>query len=245
MKEYPSVREMDSAQRVKIVREIFSSVTGKYDFLNRLLSLRRDVYWRKRAVAAMHFFRTYRFLDVATGTGDLALDCARMYPEVSIHGIDFVPAMIQRGVEKVENAGLKDRIRLEEGDGTALQFEDQYFDVSAIAFGIRNIPDRLLALKEMSRVVIPGGQVIVLELTTPEPGFWRHIYSFYLNGLLPRFAWLFTRNPSAYEYLADSIMNFPTRSQFLDLMGTAGLIHCQAIPLTLGICTLYIGNKPE
>ncbi len=245
MKEYPSVREMNSAQRVEIVQEIFASVTGKYDFLNRLLSLRRDVYWRRHAVAAMRFFQTFRFLDVATGTGDLALDCARRHPEVNIYGIDFVPAMIQRGVEKVVNADLKDRIWLEEGDGTALQFEDEYFDVSAIAFGIRNIPDRLLALKEMSRVVVPGGQVMVLELTTPEPGFWRQVYSFYLNGLLPRLARLFTRNPSAYEYLADSIMNFPTRRQFLDLMETAGLVQCQAIPLTLGICTLYIGNKPE
>jgi demethylmenaquinone methyltransferase / 2-methoxy-6-polyprenyl-1,4-benzoquinol methylase len=95
----------------------------------------------------------------------------------------------------------------------------------------------------MRRVIAVGGQVMVLELTTPEPGFWRSVYSFYLNGVLPKLARLFTKNPAAYEYLADSIMNFPTRREFVKLMESIGLTECRAIPLTLGVCTLYIGKK--
>lgn len=236
---------MNAAQRVEIVREIFSSVTNRYDFLNRFLSLRRDVHWRKAAVKAMNFFNTNKLLDVATGTADLALDCVRLHPEVHVVGVDFVPAMIQKGIDKVIAAGLQNQIQLYEGDGTGLQFADNSFDVCSIAFGIRNIPDRAKTLTEMFRVVVPGGQVIVLELTTPEAGFWHRVYGFYLNGLIPRLARVFSRNPAAYEYLADSIMNFPTRNQFINLMTAAGLEHCRAQALTWGICTLYVGVKPE
>ena len=115
-------------------------------------------------------------------------------------------------------------------------------DINA-GLGIRNIPDKEKALSEMKRVVVPGGQVMVLELTTPEPGFWRSTYSFYLMVLLPKLARLFTKNSAAYTYLADSIMNFPTRREFLELMTVVGLKKGRAIPLTFGVCTLYIGIK--
>ncbi len=241
--EYPSVREMSDDQRIGIVKDIFASVTDKYDFLNRFLSGRRDVAWRKRTVSEMKFFHTNRFLDVASGTGDLALDCANTYPDVNVTGVDFVQEMVDKGSEKVSNRELKDRVELEWGDATHLQFEDDSFDVTAIAFGIRNIPDKVKALSEMKRVIVENGQVMVLELTTPEPGFWRSTYSFYLNGVLPKLAKLFTKNPAAYAYLADSIMNFPTRKKFVALMESIGLKNCRAIPLTFGICTLYIGKK--
>ncbi|MCP4800865.1 MAG: bifunctional demethylmenaquinone methyltransferase/2-methoxy-6-polyprenyl-1,4-benzoquinol methylase UbiE [bacterium] len=242
-KTYPSVQEMSDEQRIGIVSDIFASVTDKYDFLNRFLSLRRDVSWRKRTVNEMNFFKTNKFLDVATGTGDLALDCAKAYPEVSVVGVDFVQEMIDKGLPKVVSDNLTDRVELKWGDGTDLEFEDESFDVTAISFGIRNIPDKVKALTEMRRVIAVGGQVMVLELTTPEPGFWRSVYSFYLNGVLPKLARLFTKNPAAYEYLADSIMNFPTRREFVKLMESIGLTECRAIPLTLGVCTLYIGKK--
>ena len=242
-KEYPSVREMSDDQRISIVKDIFASVTDRYDFLNRFLSGRRDVAWRKRTVQEMNFFNTNRFLDVATGTGDLALDCANTYSDVIVTGVDFVHEMVDKGIEKVSNQHLTDRVELKWGDATNIEFDDDSFDVTAIAFGIRNIPDKDKALSEMKRIIVPDGQVMVLELTTPEPGFWRSIYSFYLNGVLPKLAKWFTKNPAAYEYLADSIMNFPTRREFVSLMELMGLKNCRAIPLTFGVCTLYIGNK--
>ena len=112
-----------------------------------------------------------------------------------------------------------------------------------MAFGIRNIPDKVKALNEMKRVMLPEGQILILELTTPDPGFFKNIYSFYLNKLLPKIAKRFTKNPAAYEYLADSIMNFPTRSEFISLLDSIGFRNIKAIPLSLGICTLYIANK--
>ena len=242
-KEYPSVQDMSDDQRIGIVKDIFASVTDKYDFLNRFLSGWRDVAWRKRTVQEMNFFNTNRFLDVATGTGDLALDCANTYPDVNVTGVDFVQEMVDNGLKKVENQNLKERVMLKWGDATNLEFDDNSFDVTAIAFGIRNIPDKEKALIEMRRIIVPDGQVMILELTTPEPGFWRSTYTFYLNGVLPKLAKWFTKNPAAYEYLADSIMNFPTRKEFLTLMESMGLKNCKAIPLTFGVCTLYIGNK--
>ena len=242
-KGYPSVREMSDDQRIGIVKDIFASVTDKYDFLNRFLSGRRDVAWRKRTVSEMNFFNTNRFLDVATGTGDLALDCANTYSDVKVIGVDFVQEMVNNGLKKVDTQNLEHRVELKWGDATNIDFIDDTFDVTAIAFGIRNIPNKEKALSEMKRIIVPGGQIMVLELTTPEPGFWLSTYSFYLNGVLPKLAKWFTKNPAAYEYLADSIMNFPTRGEFLALMESMGLKNCRAIPLTFGVCTLYIGQK--
>ena len=242
-KEYASVQEMNDEQHIGIVKDIFASVTDKYDFLNRFLSGRRDVAWRKRAVSEMKFFNTNRFLDVATGTGDLALDCANTYQDVQVTGVDFVEEMVNNGLKKVDIQNLEHRVELKWGDATNIDYIDDTFDVTAIAFGIRNIPNKEKALSEMKRIIVPNGQIMVLELTTPEPGFWRSTYSFYLNGVLPKLAKWFTKNPAAYEYLADSIMNFPVRGEFLALMESIGLKNCRAIPLTFGVCTLYIGQK--
>ena len=143
----------------------------------------------------------------------------------------------------MDTQNLEHRVELKWGDATNIDFIDDTFDVTAIAFGIRNIPNKEKALSEMKRIIVPDGQIMVLELTTPEPGFWRSTYSFYLNGVLPKLAKWFTKNPAAYEYLADSIMNFPTRKEFLALMESMGLKNCRAIPLTFGVCTLYIGQK--
>ena len=240
---YPPVEEMNDDERVRIVKDIFASITDKYDFLNRVLSARRDVAWRNRTVFEMSFFNTNRFLDVATGTGDLALDCANIYPHVTVTGIDFVQKIVNKGIEKVSIQNLHDRVELKWGDATQIKFDDNSFDVAAIAFGIRNIPAKEKALSEMKRIIVPDGQVMVLELTTPETGLLRNIYSFYLNRLLPKLTKWFTKNPAAYEYLADSIMNFPTRSEFVKIMESVGFRNIKVLPLTFGVCTLYIGNK--
>ena len=242
-RDYPPVSQMNQNQRVEIVKDIFSSITDKYDFLNRFLSLRQDLNWRKKTVMQMRFFKSYKFLDMATGTGDLAIDAVNIHPNINAIGLDFVQEMVDFGNLKIKDQNLKDRATLKWGDATDIDYEDNTFDVTAMAFGIRNIPDKVKALNEMKRVILPDGQILILELTTPDPGFFKNIYSFYLNGLLPKIAKRFTSNPAAYEYLADSIMNFPTRSEFISLLNSIGFRNIKAIPLSLGICTLYIANK--
>ncbi len=242
-KNYPPVIHMNQKQKIGIVKDIFSSITNKYDFLNRFLSLRQDISWRNKTAKEMRFFNSYKFLDVATGTGDLAIEAVNMYPKIKATGLDFVHEMVDYGIKKVIKNNLDDRVELKWGDAVDIDYEDNTFDVAAMAFGIRNIPDKVRALTEMKRVVLIDGQVLILELTTPDPGFLKTLYSFYLNGLLPKIAKWFTSNPSAYEYLADSIMNFPTRSEFISLLESVGFKNIKATPLSLGICTLYTAYK--
>jgi len=240
---YPRVQEISDAQRIRIVREIFSTVTGKYDFLNRLLSLRRDVAWRRFAAKKMRFFQTYRYLDVACGTGDLSIAAAEMHPRISVTGLDFVPEMVAAAKDKIRQRNLGDRIQIVEGDALHLPFEDNRFDVAGIAFGIRNIPDRARALSEMLRVVVPGGQVMILEMTFVRNRFVKWIYYVYLNFLLPAFAKIFSKNPAAYTYLADSIMNFPSPGEFAKNLEEAGMVQVEKHSLTFGITWLHVGKK--
>jgi demethylmenaquinone methyltransferase/2-methoxy-6-polyprenyl-1,4-benzoquinol methylase len=242
---YSPVRQMTDAERIRTVKEIFSTVTGKYDFLNHLLSLRRDVAWRRFAVRRMRFFRTHRFLDVATGTADLVIETSRRHPTLHAVGLDFVQAMVDVGRRKSADRGLSDRIRFLRGDALALPFPDHSFDVAAMAFGIRNIPDKLRALQEMRRVVVAGGQVMVLEMTFPRNSIFTGFYHLYLNRILPGIAKAFSRNPAAYEYLADSIMNFPSPEAFAGMMEEAGLVRVDRYPLDFGITYLHVGVKPE
>ena len=240
---YPPVREVTDADRIGMVKEIFSTVPAKYDFLNHFLSLRRDVAWRHFATHKMRFFHTHRLLDVATGTADLAIDAAHTYPTLKVTGIDFVQEMMDLGRVKIEKRNLSGRVRLLRGDALNLPFSDNDFDVAAIAFGIRNIPDRIQALREMTRVVVPGGQVMVLEMTYPESRILRGIYGIYLKRMLPFIARHFSQNPAAYHYLADSIMNFPSPDAFAKLMEEAGLVRMEKYALTLGVTYLHIGCK--
>jgi len=240
---YPRIQTISDQERVRMVKEIFSTITGKYDFLNRFLSLRRDVYWRRFTANKMQFLKTHRYLDVACGTGDLSVAAALKHPQISVTGVDFVPEMVESAKIKVLKHSLTHRVQILQGDATALSFEDNYFDVAGMAFGIRNIPDRRRALSEMLRVIVPGGQVMVLEMTFVQNRFFKLIYYIYLNILLPAFARLFSRNPAAYHYLADSIMNFPTPDEFAKIMEDVGMVQVEKYPLTFGIAWLHIGKK--
>lgn len=242
---YPLVTEVTDAEHVGMVREIFSTIPEKYDFLNHFFSLGRDIAWRRSAVEKMRFFRTYRFLDVATGTADLSIDAAHNHPRIQVTGVDFVREMMDLGQLKIEKRRLSDRIGLLMSDALDLPFRDDSFDVAGVAFGVRNIPNKIRALREMMRVVVPDGQVIVLEMTFPRNPFIQGIYHIYLNRILPTLARAFSPNPAAYSYLADSITHFPTPEGFAGLMGEAGLKKVEKHSLTLGITHLYIGIKPE
>ena len=235
--------QMTDAEHIHLVREIFSTITEKYDFLNRFLSLRRDIAWRRCAARKLCFFQTYRFLDVATGTADMAIEVAHVHPCVRVTGVDFVQEMMDIGRAKIWKRHLSDRIRLLVSDALHLPFHDNSFDVAGIAFGIRNIPNRIRVLQEMNRVVVPGGQVMVLEMTFPHNRLLRGIYQTYLNRILPILARAFSSNPAAYSYLADSIMHFPEAEDFVGLMDQAGIKMVGKFPLTLGITHLYIGMK--
>ena len=162
---YPPVNTITDNERIGMVREIFSTITGKYDFLNHLLSLRRDVAWRRFAAKKMRFFKTSRYLDVACGTGDLSIAAALEHPQISVAGIDFVGDMVQAGKSKMEKKNMTERVMLMQGDALHIPFGNNTFDVTGIAFGIRNIPDKEQALKEMLRVTVAGGQIMILEMT--------------------------------------------------------------------------------
>jgi len=242
-KHYPPVTGIGRDEHVGMVREIFTSIPGRYDFLNHLLSLRRDVAWRRFAVRKMQFFDTYHLLDVATGTADLAIDAARRHPDIRVTGVDFVREMLARGRQKIASRGLADRIRLLQADAMALPFPDGSFDAVGIAFGIRNMPDRLRALREMRRVLVPGGRIFVLEMNAPQNRLWRGFFAPYLNRILPVIARTFSRNPAAYVYLVDSITHFPAPPAFLALMEEAGFGGMKRYSLTLGITCLYVGRN--
>ena len=242
---YPPIDQIDNVERIRLVKDIFATITGKYDFLNHFLSLRRDVAWRRFAVRQMRFFNTRRFLDVATGTSDLAIEGALSYPDIRVTGVDFVQEMLDQGVKKVKERGLFRRMDLMKGDALYLPFPDNSFDAAGIAFGIRNIPDKAGALREMRRVVVGGGQALVLEMIFPQIPLFKQLYDLYLNRVLPLLARAFSPNPEAYHYLGESIMNFPSVTRFSGMMKDAGLTDVKVYTLTLGICHLFIGHKPE
>ena len=241
---YRPVADVSDDERIGIVKEVFSTVTGRYDFLNHFLSLRRDIAWRRFTVRKMRFFQTFRVLDVATGTGDLAIQAVRRHARIRAVGLDFVQAMMDVASVKIEEEGLTDRVRLMRGDALDLPFPENHFDVVGIAFGIRNIPNKMRALEEMRRVVVPGGQVMVLETVAPRSPFCGKLYQLYLNRILPQVARLFSQNPAAYHYLADSIMHFPPPDVFAEQMQKVGLKKIERYPLDFGISCLFVGHKP-
>ena len=245
MTAYPSVSALGPQERIRVVRGIFSSVQRSYDLLNGLLSLRRDAGWRAAAAERMRFTGPGKLLDVACGTADLCISAALRHPGLSVTGIDFSAPMLRIGRSKVAARGLQDRISLTEGDALALPFPDAAFDMSAIAFGLRNIPDRLQALREMRRVTAPGGRIMVLEMTfAPAPAL-SGLYDAYLTHVLPWIAALISPNPAAYAYLSDSIRHFPRPEELKTEMEGAGISRVAYHGLSFGITYLHVGRRPK
>lgn len=240
---YPSVQRISDEERVTMVKEIFSTITGRYDFLNHFLSMRRDIAWRRFAIKKMIFFKTNRFLDIACGTGDLSINAVRKHRNVFVAGIDFVYPMIQAARHKSTRKNLSDKINFLQASALNLPFVENAFDVTAMAFGIRNIPRKAEALREMLRVTTPGGQIMILEMTFIQNRFFKLFYYIYLNYLLPLLAKIFSRNAAAYYYLADSIMNFPSPEEFASFMGEVGIADIQIYRRTFGVVCLYVGKK--
>lgn len=225
------------------IQQMFGAIAPKYDFLNRLLSFGIDRRWRKQAVRLLKYREGARILDVATGTGDVALEIARSTPaSVRITGADFCKEMVELGEVKVAASQYAERIDFKVAPCEDLPFASDTFDSITIAFGIRNVVDRKLGLAEMWRVLRPGGRMIILEFSTPRSQLFRQIYYFYFRRLLPVVGGLFSRY-NAYKYLPDSVLEFPSHEEFSRMMSEAGFRNIHLHELTFGIATIYAGEK--
>ncbi len=233
------LKEWTDKERITAVKGIFNAISPRYDLLNRIMSGRQDVRWRRFAVSRLPGNATTA-LDVATGTGDLAIDVAAG-ERIEVVGVDFVEKMMRFAVEKTEARKLKGRITYAAADALNLPFPDNSFDVATMAFGIRNMPDRLSALEEMARVVKPGGKILVLEMTFPRNLRLRRFFTWYLSNVIPVVGGIISGNRSAYKYLPDSIKDFLHPDDLVILFEKAGLKSIKAFPLTFGLTYLHEG----
>ena len=225
------------------VAEMFDSIAFRYDFLNRFLSIGIDVGWRKKAILQLKSLQPKKVLDVATGTADVALMTHKMLNPEKIIGIDISEGMLELGRQKISKLGLNNRIELYKGDSENIVFEDNSFDAITVAFGVRNFEHLEKGLKEMLRVLKPGGKLVILEFSKPKQGAFKILYNLYMNQIAPSFGKLFSKNKNAYQYLNDSVQAFAEGEIFLNIMNEAGFTQTYLKPLTLGICTIYCGSK--
>lgn len=225
------------------VESMFDSIAWRYDFLNHFLSFGIDRSWRKTAIRIISkHYKNPQILDVATGTGDLAIAAMKLDP-VKIYGIDISLNMLAIGREKVSKLGLSGKIELIPGDSEKIPFGDNMFDVSMVAFGVRNFADPLKGLIEMRRVIRDGGMIMVLEFSRPKGFPFRPVYNFYFRNILPFFGKLFSKDKAAYDYLPDSVMKFPDNEEFLNLLVFAGFSNTEQLKLNGGVASIYTGIK--
>jgi demethylmenaquinone methyltransferase/2-methoxy-6-polyprenyl-1,4-benzoquinol methylase len=232
------------SDRGRGIREMFDAIAPRYDLLNRLLSLGIDRRWRTFAVGQLQVPEGGWVLDVATGTGDVALEVAARTPEsVRIVGADFTQGMLVRGQEKIARSPFAGRILLVNAPCEALPHPSGLFAGVTIAFGIRNVVDRPAGLREMHRVLKPGGRAVILEFSNPKSPLFRRLYYFYFRRVLPFIGGLFSHR-SAYQYLPDSVLEFPDQERFKAMMAEAGFTGLRHHDLTFGVATVYVGVRP-
>lgn len=224
------------------VEEMFDNIAPKYDFLNRLLSLRIDTLWRKRAVKLLKKENPKDLLDVATGTADFAIELRKLQPN-HITGVDISEQMLAYGRVKVKKKGLDELITLSRGDSENLPFDDNSFDAVTVAFGVRNFENIDKGLADMRRVLRPGGRLVVLEFSKPKVFPVKQIFYFYFHFILPVIGRLFSKDHRAYTYLPESVESFPEGQAFIDLLNQAGYKDSKCISLTFGISSIYTGTK--
>jgi demethylmenaquinone methyltransferase/2-methoxy-6-polyprenyl-1,4-benzoquinol methylase len=225
------------------VAGMFNDIAGRYDFLNRFLSAGIDIRWRKKALNQLKGLAPKYILDVATGTGDVAIMASRLLNPDKIIGIDISDGMLDIGRKKTAKLGLQGSIELLNGDSEAINFDDNSFDAVTVAFGVRNFQRLEKGLSEIKRVLKPGGKLVVLEFSKPKMPFIRSVYNFYMKIVTPNMGKIFSKNRDAYQYLDESIKKFPEGEKFTDILDNLGYKKTYYKPLSLGICSIYCGEK--
>jgi demethylmenaquinone methyltransferase / 2-methoxy-6-polyprenyl-1,4-benzoquinol methylase len=232
-----------SESKKKQVEAMFDKIAFRYDFLNRFLSAGIDVGWRKKAIKLLRPVKPETILDVATGTGDFALTSYEILKPEKITGIDISEGMLELGRKKIIKAGLTDHIELLNGDSEAILFKDNSFDAVTVAFGVRNFENLEQGLSEIKRVLKPGGRLIILECTKPSLPVVKQFYNFYMKFITPKIGKIIAKNNDAYQYLNNSVLQFPEKKSFTQILNKSGYRNTFYKTLTLGICTIYCAEK--
>lgn len=227
----------------KQVENMFDKIAFRYDFLNRFLSAGIDVGWRKKAIKQLIPIHPKNILDVATGTGDFAITSYEILRPEKITGIDISDGMLEIGRKKIAKAGLENSIKLINGDSEAILFDDNSFDAVTVAFGVRNFENLEKGLSEIKRVLKPGGKLIVLECTKPSLPVIKQLYNFYMKFVTPKIGKIIAKNNEAYQYLNDSVLQFPEKESFIQILNQSDYRNAFYKTLTLGICTIYCAEK--
>lgn len=225
------------------VAAMFNSIAAKYDFLNHFLSLGIDKMWRRRLVKQLAKSNPRQVLDIATGTGDLAIQLAKHHKSVNITGVDISENMLSIGREKILKRKLEGRINLKQANSMSLPFADGEFDAAMVAFGVRNFEDLSKGITDIHRVLKDGGSLYVLEFSMPSRFPMRNLYRFYFRRVLPFVGGIVSGSKSAYTYLPESVFAFPEKEKFVEIMANAGFKNCSYKRLTFGVASIYVGSK--
>jgi len=226
------------------VAQMFDNISGSYDFLNHFFSLGIDVLWRKKAIRILKKEQPSLVLDVATGTGDFALEAVRMQLGAQkIIGVDISEGMLEVGRKKIAAKGLSDKIEMMYGDSEHLPFENDHFDAYTVAFGVRNFQDLEKGLADMLRVLKPGALGVVLEFSKPKRFPVSHLFRFYFKYIMPVVGKMVSKDDRAYKYLPESVEAFPSGEEFIDVMKKIGYRDTRRVVLSGGIASIYLGKK--
>ncbi len=224
------------------VTEMFDSIAPRYDFLNHFLSMGIDILWRRRAIRMLKPYRPEVVLDIATGTGDFAIEALKLNPEKVI-GLDISPGMLEVGRQKMVKKKLDDRIEMVLGDSEDLHFDDNSIGAVTVGFGVRNFENLEIGLGEILRVLKPGGAAVILEPSVPRKFPMRQLFGLYFKGILPLIGRMVSKDSRAYTYLPESVKAFPNGKEFTDICTKVGFTNVQFKPLSFGICSLYLLEK--
>ena len=232
-----------NADKKEEVKRMFDNIAPTYDRLNHILSLSIDRIWRRRVMRIVRRGRPHHILDLATGTGDLAILMARRIPQARVMGVDLSEKMLAEASEKVRRQGLDDHVALYQGDAEHLELGDGAMDAVTVAFGVRNFGNMEAGVSGALRVLRSGGQLVVLEFSVPRNPLVRWAYSFYSDKILRPVGGLVSHDKQAYGYLPASIVEFPAPDRFLEIMRGVGFTECRRRSLCMGIAQIYIGYK--
>lgn len=230
------------ASKKEQVATMFDNISGNYDFLNHFLSLGIDIAWRKKAIKQLKKDQPKQILDIATGTGDFAIEALALNPD-KVTGVDISEGMLDVGRAKMKKRKLDDKIELLKGDSEGLLFPDNNFDAVIVAFGVRNFEHLEKGLADMFRVLKAGGKVVILEFSKPKAFPFKQLYQFYFKWILPVIGKIVSKDNAAYTYLPESVQEFPDGQDFLNILEKIGFKNTQCKPQTLGISSIYVGTK--